>query len=223
MTQNESTRITGWAFVASAVLFWLGWMLLPVKIGTFFQTSDFAAVHDQFRLWIWLFRFHLFGAVMAVSALVALGAVLTDSPARILVWPGVAVAVIGLMVGACADAFYYHFGAWGALDMHEKPPEAVAAFVASLEVSSEYVSCLVRFGRVFGGFGMLVLGCGLLKWKVLPNFIGGVAAVIGLAAMALTMGLPDDLHFYLPVFHLHALWLLTVGVITLRSGISTAA
>jgi len=111
MTQNESTRITGWAFVASAVLFWLGWMPLPVKIGTFFQTSDFAAVHDQFRLWIWLFRFHLFGAVMAVSALVALGAVLTDSPARILVWPGVAVAAIGLMVGACADAFYYHFGA----------------------------------------------------------------------------------------------------------------
>jgi len=38
-------------------------------------------------------------------------------------------------------------------------------------------------------------------------------------AMALTMGLPDDLHLYLPVFHLHALWLAGVGIVILRSGV----
>ena len=128
-------------------------------------------------------------------------------------------AGIGLMVGACADAFYYHFGAWGALDMNGKSAEVVAAFVASLEVSTEFITCLTRFGRVFGGFGMLVFGFGLLKWEVLPGYIGGVAVLIGLSAMALTMGLPDDLHLYTPVFHLYALWLLSTGVVTLRTGL----
>jgi hypothetical protein len=33
------------------------------------------------------------------------------------------------------------------------------------------------------------------------------------------MGLPDDLHLYLPVFHLHALWLAGVGIVILRSGV----
>lgn len=37
--------------------------------------------------------------------------------------------------------------------------------------------------------------------------------------MAITMGLPDDLDLYLPVFHLHAFWLAAVGFVTLRSGI----
>jgi hypothetical protein len=49
MTQELSTRITGWAFVAAAVMLWFGWLLLPVRLGSFFQPSDFAAVYDQFH------------------------------------------------------------------------------------------------------------------------------------------------------------------------------
>lgn len=222
MTQNSSTRITGWGFIASAIILWLGWMLLPVRIGTFFQPGDFAAVYDQFHFWIWTFRIHLFGIVAAVASLVALGSVLTESEARILVWPGVAVSVVGLMIRACGEAFYYHFGAWGALDMHGKSAETIGEFVASLRISTEYVTCPIRFGRVFGGFGLLLLGCGLLKWKVLPSWAGGIAAFIGGAAMAITMGLPDELDLYLPIFHLHALWLAAVGAVTLWSGIRVA-
>ena len=219
MEQNLSTRITGWAFVVSALMLWFGWWLLPVRIGAFLQPADFAVVYDQFHFWIWMFRIHLFGMVIAVVALVALGSVLTEAPARILIWPGVAVATVGLMVGAAGAAFYYHFGAWGALEMHGKSAEAVSGFLASLKVGTEYVTCLVRFGRVFGGFGLLVLGFGLLAWKVLPAWTGIIAMVIGVAAMAITMGLPDDVDLYLPVFHLHALWLAAVGFVLLRSGI----
>ncbi len=193
MEQNLSTRITGWAFIASALMFWFGWLLLPVRIGAFFQPGDFSAVYDQFHFWIWTFRIHLFGIIVAVVAMVALGSVLTHVPARILIWPGVAVATIGLMVGAAGEAFYYHFGAWGALDMHGKSAEVVSDFVASLKVGTEYVTCLVRFGRVFGGFGLLLLGLGILSWKVLPAWAGIIPMIIGVAAMALTMGLPDDL------------------------------
>ncbi|MDP6038254.1 MAG: hypothetical protein QGG64_06875 [Candidatus Latescibacteria bacterium] len=219
MTQNLSTRITGWAFVAAAMMFWFGWLLLPVRIGSFFQPGDFAAVHDQFHVWIWMFRIHLFGVVLAVVAMVALGSTLTETPARILVWPGVAVATAGLMVGAAGSAFYFHFGALGALDMNGKSAEVINEFVMSLKVGTEYVTCLVRFGRVFGGFGLLLLGVGLLVWKVLPSWAGVIPIIIGVAAMALTMGLPDDLDLYLPVFHLHALWLAGVGIVTLRSGV----
>ena len=221
MPRNDATQITGWGFVAAAAMLWLGWMLLPVRIGTFFQTDDFAAVYDQLHFWIWMYRIHLFGIVIAVGAQIALGSMLTGSTARLLIWPGVGIVSAGAMVSACAEAFYYHFGAWGALDMHVKSAEAVGAFVASLEISSEYVSCLVRFGRVFGGFGLLLLGCGLMKWKVMPMWAGSVAAVIGVAAMAVTMGLPDDLDLYLPIFHLHAFWLAAVGIQTLRSGVRT--
>ena len=36
--------------------------------------------------------------------------------------------------------------------------------------------------------------------------------------MGLTMGLPDDLSLYRPVFHLNALWLAAMGVATLTLG-----
>jgi hypothetical protein len=35
--------------VAAAVMLWFGWLLLPVRLGSFFQPSDFAAVYDQFH------------------------------------------------------------------------------------------------------------------------------------------------------------------------------
>ena len=42
--------------------------------------------------------------------------------------------------------------------------------------------------------------------------LGGLLGAVG---MALTMGLPDNLSLYRPVFHLNALWLAAFGVVTL--------
>ena len=219
MLRDFSTRFTAWSFIAAASLFWGGWMLLPVHIGTFFEPDDFARVHDNFYFWIWTFRFHLFGMVVTVIALVALASLLVNSPARVMVWPGAAVASAGMIVGAVGAAFYYHHGAWGALDMHGKSTAEIGAFVSALQVDTEYVTCLVRFGRVFSGLGLLVLGAGLIKWNVLPIWIGWIAVAIGLAAMALTMLLPDHMSLYMPVFHVKALWLLVMGIVILRSGL----
>ena len=209
-------QVTGWLFIAGALMLWLGWVLLPVRLGTFFDARDFSRILARFRLWIWLFRLHLFGYVVAAMALIALATLLAASGARIIVWPAVAVAGAGLIVSALAAAFYYHFGAWGALDMKGKPPEAVQEFVASLKVSTEYVTCLVRFGRVFFGFGQLALAAGLLLGGATPAWVAISAAVLGIAAMAITMGLPDNLEYYHPVFHLTALWLLGTGVAILN-------
>jgi hypothetical protein len=219
MKRNYSTGVTGWLFIAGALMFWGGWVLLPVHIGTFFRPDDFAAVHAHLHMWIWLYRVHLFGFLVAVMAFAALAAVLTDSEARVVVWPGVTVAVVGLATGCLAAAFYYHHGAWGALQTAGQPLEKLRGHVDALRLDTEYITCLVRFGRVFFGLGLVVLAAGLIKWRILPLALGMGAVLLGSAAMALTMAFPDNLEFYAPVFHLNSLWLLAMGLIILRSGL----
>ncbi len=217
MNRSLSTAVTGWFFVFAAVMHWLGWMLLPVKLGTFIEAGDFAAINVQWHLWVWMFRVHIFGYLIAVMALVALAALLSDSEVRVLLWPGAAVGAGGLFVSALASAFYYHHGAWGALEMSGEAAGAVQQHINALRLDTEYVTCLVRFGRVFFGLGQVVMSAGLILGSIAPKPIGVAGAFLGVAAMVLTMALPDDLAFYLPVFHLNCLWLLAIGVIVLRN------
>lgn len=211
-----ATQVTGWLFIAAAAMLWLGWTFLPVRIGDFFQRDDFGRVLVRLRVWIWLFRVHLFGYIVTIMAFVALATYVSETPARVIIWPAVAVCATGLLVSVLAQAFYYHFGAWGAIDMKGKQPQAIDGFVESLKVSTEYVTCFVRFGRVFFGFGQVALAAGVLTGGLLPWWLSAAAIVLGVAAMALTMGLPDDLDFYRPVFHLNVLWLMAIGLSILR-------
>jgi hypothetical protein len=219
MTDDFSTRFIGWSFLAAAILLWGGWMLMPVHIGTFFEPDDFARVRAGYYLWIWMYRMHLFGMVVTGIALVALASQLTISPARIMVWPGAAVALSGMIVGAVGAAFYYHHGAWGAQETPFMSVDAIAQFVAALRVDTEYVTCLVRFGRVFSGLGLVLMGCGLSRWRILPFPIGSGAVVIGLTSMGLTMLVPDQMALYVPVFHAMSLWLFATGLVILRRGL----
>ncbi len=225
MERDFARKIVGGAFLAAAVMLWGGWVLLPHHIGTFFQPGDFAAVAARLHLWIWMFRVHIFGLVATVLALAALAAAVADRPARLLVWPGAAVACCGVMVTALAEAFYYHFGAWGAVTMAGASAEALAGHVAALAVPTEYITCLVRFGRVFSGLGLSVLGVGLIQWRLVPGWrwLGAGAVALGVAAMALTMGLPDELGLYQPLFHLFSLWLAAMGAVVLRWGLAPAS
>ena len=52
MKHDFSTNLTSWLFIIAAVMLWLGWVLLPVKLGVFFETGDFAAVAEKFHFWI---------------------------------------------------------------------------------------------------------------------------------------------------------------------------
>jgi len=222
MKDDFAPRFTGAAFVAAALLLWLGWFLLPVRPGTYFEPETFGRIHEQFRFWIWMYRFHIFGMIMAVVGLTALAALVTESPERVLIWPGAMVAAAGLFVSALGGAFYYHHGAWGSVELAGHPPEAAQAFVEALRVDTEYVTCLVRFGRVFGGLGLLLLAGGLIRGRLLPSWTAIVAGLIGVASMGLTMMLPDNLSYFLPVFHLFALWLLGTGFVIFRGGLQTA-
>ena len=124
----------------------------------------------------------------------------------------------GMIVGAVGSAFYYHLGVWGALETR-KIPNAAQELVESLHLPTHYVTCLVRFGRVFCGLGLTVLAMGLLRGEVLPWWVGGGAAGLGVAAMALTMLWPDNWALHTPVFHLQALWQAATGAYLLLYGI----
>ena len=206
-----ATDVTGWLLIAGAAMLWVGWTFLPVRIGMFFHWDDFPRVHRRLHLWIWLFRVHLFGHVVAVMGLVALAILFSESSMRIVLWPGVVVCTGGHFVAVLAQAFYYHFGAWGAVDMNGKTEDERKEFVTTLAVSTEYITCLVRFGRVFFGLGQAVLAAGLLFGGLLPAWLGITGAILSVAAMALTMGLPDSLDLYNGIFHLNAVWLAAVG------------
>jgi len=215
ITSLDAT-VTSWLFMASGAMLWLGWILLPVHIGAFFKEGDFPGVRERLRVWIWLYRVHLFGHIVAIMALVAFTALLGGTPMRILLLPAVAVCSTGLLVAVLAQAFYYHFGALGAVSIDGKSSAEIAGFVNSLVVPTEYVTCFVRFGRVFFGLGQVVLGAGLLFGGLMPLWVSLSALVLGLAAMAITLGLPDNLEAYSIVFHLNAFWLVGVGVMVLR-------
>ena len=204
-------------FLSAAAMLWGGWALLPHHLGTYFEPDDFGKVHQHLHLWLWMFRVHLFGFVMTAMALIALATTLEQADTRVLAWPGLLLAARGLIVSALAAAFYYHFGVWGSIEMAGKPLETIRSFVESLRIDTEYVTCLVRFGQVFSGLGLAVAATGLAKGRVLPRWNCGVAATVGIAAMALTMALPDRLSFYEPIFHIEILWLGSTGLVLLLS------
>jgi hypothetical protein len=217
MNKRLATTITGWFFVAAAVLFWGGWMLLHVRLGQYFQADDFSSIKPHLAYWISMYRMHIFGIVLSALAFSAFASLFTESPARVLVWPGAAVACGGMFVWAVATAFYYHFGAWGGLTCGDKPVADRQALADALLLNTEYLCCLVRFGHVFSGLGLLVIGAGLLTWKILPKWLGVWAAAMGVAAMAVTMGLPEYPQYYVPVFHAFPLWMACVGATLLKS------
>jgi hypothetical protein len=93
-------------------------------------------------------------------AFVTLATLVTEPAARIITWPAVAVLDAGLVMTSLAYAFYYHFGAWGSIDMDGKSNEEIQKFIASLRVSTEYIKCWGRFGRIFIGVGQVVFVLG---------------------------------------------------------------
>ncbi len=194
-------------------MLWLGWMLLPVKLGAFFDARDFPAIRRRFHTWIWLYRVHLFAYVVMLMAFVALASLLHETAPRVLLWPAVTVLAVASIVAALAHAFYYHFGAWGAIEMARRSDAEVQAHVNSLTIPTEYATCLVRFGRVFFGLGQVVLA--IATWNSMPFWLVAATFVLGIAAMTITMAFPDSLDYYIPIFHLNALWLAAVGVMLL--------
>ena len=220
MKKDFETKFTGWSFIFAAILLWGGWVLSPHHIGEYIVASDFTAIGEDLWYWIWMFRFHIFGWVTMAIAIFALISITAKKPYRVVLLPGAGMVVIGTMTLAIASAFYYNFGAWGVGQTMGKSAAEIQQFMDNILYTNQYVTCFVRFGRIFSGVGLVLLGFGFVKWKIVNPLLGWFTALLGLAAMAIIMGIPDNFEIYKPVFHVKVIWLAMMGVAILLKGVN---
>lgn len=218
--KNFETRFTGWAFILAAILLWFGWALSPHHIGEYIVASDFEAIGESVWTWIWIYRIHIFGWVTMGISLFALVAATARKPYRVVILPGAGMVIIGTFTLAIANAYFYNFGAWGVGETAGKTAMEIEAFVNDILYTNQYVSCFIRFGRVFSGVGLVLLGFAFIKWHMVSKLLGWFTALLGLAAMVVIMGIPDNFEIYKPLFHVKVLWLVAMGAVILKNGIN---
>jgi len=218
--KNFETRFTGWAFILAAILLWFGWALSPHHIGEYIVASDFEAIGESVWTWIWIYRIHIFGWVTMGISLFALVAATARKPYRVVILPGAGMVIIGTFSLAIANAYFYNFGAWGVGETAGKTAMEIEAFVNDILYTNQYVTCFIRFGRVFSGVGLVLLGFAFIKWHMVSKLLGWFTALLGLAAMVVIMGIPDNFEIYKPLFHVKVLWLVAMGAVILKNGIN---
>lgn len=217
--KDFETKFTGWVFVVAAALLWIGWALSPHHIGEYIVESDFKAIGENVWYWIWMYRIHIFGWVTMGIALFALVSITARKPYRVLILPGAGMVIIGTFTLAIAAAYFYNHGAWGVGQTAGKSAEEIQEFMDKLLFTNQYVTCFIRFGRVFSGVGLVLLGAGLVKWNIVSKWLGWFTVLLGLVAMGIIMGIPENFEIYKPVFHVKVIWLVMMGVVILRQGV----
>jgi hypothetical protein len=220
MKRDFETKFTGWAFIIAALLLWVGWRLSSHQIGQYIVASDFVAIGEDVWYWIWMYRIHIFGWVTMGIALFSLSSITMRNPFRVILLPGIGLAIIGTFTLAIATAFYYNFGAWGVGMTEGKSPAEIQEFVDGILYTNQYVTCFIRFGRIFSGVGLALLGLGFMKWRIVPMWLGGFTALLGLVAMGIILFIPVNFEIYKPIFHVKVIWLITMGVMVLKQGIN---
>lgn len=223
MNKNFETKFTAWAFIIAAILIWGGWFLSPHNVGEYFVASDFESIGESVWYWIWMFRFHIFGWVTMGIALFALWTLLFNSPHRIVMMPGIGMLVVGTFTIAIAAAFYYNYGAWGVGKTAGKSATEIKEFMDGILFTNQYVTCFVRFGRIFSGVGLVLLGVGFLKGNILNKALAWFTILLGAAAMGIILGIPEYYETYKPLFHVKVVWLLLMGFVILKNGIRVSA
>ena len=219
MKKDFETKFTGWSFIVAALLLWGGWALSPHHIGEYIVESDFKEIGKDVWFWIWMYRFHIFGWVTMGIAMFALVSVTARKPYRVLILPGAGMVIIGTFTLAIAAAYFYNHGAWGVGQTAGKSPEEIKAFMNNLLFTNQYVTCFIRFGRIFSGVGLVLLGAGFIKWNIVSKWLGWFTVLLGLVAIGIILGIPDNFEIYKPIFHVKVLWLVAMGVVLLKQGV----
>ena len=220
MKKSFETSFTGWAFVLAAILLWFGWVLSPHHIGEYIVASDFTKIGEIVWFWIWMYRFHIFGWVTMGISMFALLSIITNRPYRTVVLPGIGMIIVGTFTLAIANAFYYNFGAWGVGKTAGLSATEIQEFIDDILFTNQYVTCFIRFGRIFSGVGFVLLGAAFLKWNLVSKWLGWFTVLFGLAAMGIILGIPDNFEIYKPLFHVKVLWLLAMGITLLTKVIN---
>lgn len=221
MKKNFETSFTGWAFILAAVLLWFGWALSPHHIGEYVAATDFTEIGKSVWYWIWMYRIHIFGWVTMGIAMFALTSITSSKPARVVILPGIGMVVVGTFTLAIANAYYYNFGAWGVGQTAGMTALELKEFMNNMLFTNQYVTCFIRFGRIFSGVGLVLLGYAFMKWSIVSTWLSWFTMLLGFVAMGIILAIPDNFEIYKPIFHVKVIWLVMIGVSLLRKGIHT--
>ena len=201
MKKDFETNFTGWTFIVAALLLLFGWILSPHHIGEYIVASDFTEIGKDVWFWIWMYRIHIFGWVTMGIALFAFVAITARKPYRVLILPGAGMIIIGTFTLAIAAAYFYNHGAWGVGKTANLSTEELQDFMNNLLFTNQYVTCFIRFGRIFSGVGLILLGAGFVKWKIITSWLGWFTIVLGLVAMCIILFIPENFEIYKPIFY----------------------
>ncbi len=221
--KDFETRFTGWAFILGALLLLFGWVLSPHHIGEYIVFDDFASVGENIWFWIWMYRIHIFGWVTMGIALFALVSITSRKPYRVLILPGAGMVIIGTFTLAIAAAYYYNHGAWGVGQTAGLTAAEIELFMDKLLFTNQYVTCFVRFGRIFSGVGLVILGAAFVKWNMFGKGLNWFTILLGLVAMGIILLIPDNFEVYKPVFYVKVAWLVAMGAVLLTKGVQLHA
>ena len=161
--KDFETSFTGWFFIIAAVMLFAGWILSPHQMNEYIVAVDFEAIGQNLWYWIWMFRIYIFGWVIMGGAVISFAYVAKRGPFGIVILPGAGILTVGTFTMSLAVAFYYSYGAWGVGMTADKSPDEINTFMASMTIVNQYATCLVRFGKVFSGAGLLLMGFGMFK------------------------------------------------------------
>ncbi|MDB9961443.1 hypothetical protein OAD62_05035 [Oceanihabitans sp.] len=217
--KDFETNFTGWTFIVAALLLLFGWILSPHHIGEYIVEADFTEVGKDVWFWIWMYRIHIFGWVTMGIALFALVSITARKPYRVLILPGAGMTIIGTFTLAIAAAYFYNHGAWGVGKTANLSPEELKEFMNNLLFTNQYVTCFIRFGRIFSGVGLILMGAGFVKWKIVSSWLGWFTIILGFVAMSIILFIPDNFEIYKPIFYVKVLWLALMGVTLLKKGV----
>ena len=219
MSTNFERQFTGWTFIIAAILLWFGYMLSSHHIGEYIVATDFEVIGENVWYWIWMYRIHIFGWVTMGIAMFAFLSFTAREPYRILILPGAGMVIIGTFSLAIASAYYYNHGAWGVGQIAGKTTEEVDAFMNNLLFTNQYVTCFLRFGRIFSGVGLVLLGASFVRWRILDRWLGWFTIILGILAVGIILLIADNFEIYRPLFHIKVLWLVTMGLFILKKGV----
>ncbi len=218
--KDFETTFTAWAFIAAASMLLFGWVLSPHHIGEYIVYEDFAAVGERVWFWIWMYRIHIFGWVSMSIALFSFVSFTARKPYRVLMLPGAGMTIVGTFTLAIAAAYFYNHGAWGVGKTEGLSQTEISAFMENLLFTNQYVTCFIRFGRIFSGVGLIILGFGFVKWKMFGKGLSWFTILLGLLAMCIILFIPDNFEIYKPVFYVKVAWLYAMGATLLLRGVS---
>jgi len=217
--RDFGTQFTGWSFIMAALLLFFGWVLSPHHIGEYIVFDDFAAVGENVWFWIWMYRIHIFGWVTMGISLFALVSITTGNQ-RVLMLPGAGMVIVGTFTLAIAAAYFYNHGAWGVGQTSGMSSAEIDEFMEKLLFTNQYVTCFIRFGRIFSGVGLIILGAGFVKWTMFSKALNWFTILLGLVAMCIILFIPDNFEVYKPVFYVKVVWLLAMGGTLLMKGVN---